>query len=168
SSGWSVSGGDDVYSVGSLAYSGAYYLWLGGTISEVDAAYQTVTIPGSATVATLSFYYNIYSDETTPGTYDTFSATIRNTSGAVLATVGNWSNLNQDPQPGNPYYHHQTFNLLPYKGQTIRISFNSTNNSTLVTSFFVDNVSVQVAAGPPVNDTCSGAIALTAGTTYTL
>src|SRR5206468_10767140 len=91
-----------------------------------------------------------------------------NTSGAVLATVGNWSNLNQDPNPGNPYYHQQTFNLLPYKGQTIRIQFNSSNDSTLVTSFFVDNVSVQVTAGPPVNDTCSGAIAITAGTTYTL
>src|SRR5882672_8781757 len=167
-SGWSVSGGADVYSNGGLAYSGTYYLWLGGAFSEVDAAYQTITIPGSATVATLSFYYNIYSDETTAAVHDTFFATIRNTSGGVLATVGNWSNLNQDPAPGNPYYHQKTFNLLPYKGQTIRISFNSTNDSTLVTSFFIDNVSVQVTAGPPVNDTCSGAIAMTAGTTYTL
>src|SRR5882762_11059397 len=73
-SGWSMSGGAGVYSVGSLAYSGTYYLWLGGTESEVDAAYQTITIPASASVATLSFYYNIYSDETTPGTYDTLSA----------------------------------------------------------------------------------------------
>src|SRR6266581_4253195 len=168
SSGWSVSGGADVYSDFGLAYSGTYYLWLGGIISEVDAAYQTVTIPGSATVATLSFYYNIASDEVDPVAYDTFSATIRNTSGAVLATVGNWSNLNQDPNLGNPYYHQRTFNLLPYKGQTIRISFNSTNDSTLVTSFLVDNVSVQVTAGPPGNDVCSGAIAMTAGTTYTL
>src|SRR3989442_7699499 len=168
SSGCSVSGGADVYSDNGFAHSGIYYLWLGGATNEMDAAYQTVIIPGSATVATLSFYYNIYSDETTPGTYDTFSATIRNTSGVVLATVGNWSNLNQDPAPGNPYYHQRTFNLLPYKGQTIRIQFNSSNDSTLVTSFFVDNVSVQVTAGPPVNDTCSGAIALTAGTTYTL
>src|SRR6266550_2623999 len=144
SSGWSMSGGAGVYPDGGLANSGTYYLWLGGTESEVDAAYQTITIPGSATVATLSFYYNIYSDETTPGIYDTFSATIRDTSGGVLTNVGNWSNLNQDP-----YYHQKTFNLLPYKGQTIRISFNSTNDSILVTSFFVDNVSVQVTAGPP-------------------
>ena len=163
-----MSGGAGVYSVGSLAYSGTYYLWLGGIINEVDAAYQTVTIPGSATVATLSFYYNIASDEVDPVAYDTFSATIRNTSGVVLATVGNWSNLNKDPAPGNPNYHQQTFNLLPYKGQTIRISLNSTNDPSLVTSFFIDNVSVQVIAGPPANDTCSGAMPMTAGTTYTL
>src|SRR5437868_10356656 len=70
SSGWSVSGGAGVYSVGSLAYSGTYYLWLGGIENEVDAAYQTITIPGSATVANLSFYYNITSEETTSGVYD--------------------------------------------------------------------------------------------------
>src|SRR5207302_6703508 len=61
SSGWSVTGGADVYSDYGFAYSGSYYLWLGGVTNEVDAAYQTVIIPGSATVATLSFYYNIYS-----------------------------------------------------------------------------------------------------------
>src|SRR6266853_5945933 len=113
--GWTMSGGAIVYSDSGVAYSGSNYLWLGGIEYEVDAAYQTITISGSATVATLSFYYNIYSDDTTPTVHDTFFATIRNTSGGVLATVGNWSNLNQDP---NPYYHQQTFNLLPYKGQT--------------------------------------------------
>src|SRR5438105_2177864 len=61
SSGWSVSGGANVYSDGGLAYSGTYYLWLGGDFNEQDAAYQTVTLQDSAIVATLSFYYNIYS-----------------------------------------------------------------------------------------------------------
>jgi len=167
-SGWSMSGGAGVYSVGSLAYSGTYYLWLGGTESEVDAAYQ----PSRSLAQLLSRLFRFITTYTQTrqllASMTRFSATIRNTSGGVLTNVGNWSNLNQDPVPGNPYYHQKTFNLLPYKGQTIRISFNSTNDSTLVTSFFIDNVSVQVTAGPPANDVCSGAIAMTAGTTYTL
>src|SRR6184192_4269280 len=40
SSGWSVSGEADVYSDYGFAYSGSYYLWLGGVTNEVDAAYQ--------------------------------------------------------------------------------------------------------------------------------
>jgi hypothetical protein len=169
STGWTMSGGAGVYSDGGLSRSGAYYLWLGGVENENDAAYQTITIPGGVASATLSFYYNIYSEEDTSIAYDTFTVTIRNTSGAVLATVGNWSNINQDPAPGNPYYHQKTFSLLPYAGQTIRVQFASVNDSSLVTSFRVDDVSVQVPSlPPPGNDSCSGALSMTAGTTYTL
>ncbi len=165
---WTMSGGAG-YSSGP-SHSGNNFLYLGGALNENDAAYQTITIPNTAASATLSFYYNIYSYEGTSFAYDTFSATIRNSSGTVLATVGNWSNINQDPSPGNPYYHHQTFNLLPYAGQTIRVYFSSVNDYSNPTDFLVDDVSVQVtiATTPPANDLCSGAIAMTAGTTYTL
>src|SRR5713101_1806120 len=168
STGWTMSGGAG-YSSGP-AHSGNNFLYLGGAIYENDAAYQTITIPSTAASATLSFYYNIYSSEDTSAAYDTFTATIRNTGGTVLATVGNWSNINQDPAPGNPYYHQKTFNLLPYAGQTIRIYFSSVNDYSNPTDFLVDDVSVQVTivSTPPANDLCSGAIALTAGTTYTL
>ena len=144
STGWNLSGGAQASSYAGLAHSGSYYLWLGGAVNESDAAYQTITIPGTATAATLSFYYNINSLEGNTVAYDTFSATIRNSSGSILATVGNWSNINQDAGPGNPYYHQLTFNLLPYAGQTIRIYFSSVNDSTKVTNFRVDDVSVQV------------------------
>jgi hypothetical protein len=144
SSSWTLSGGVSASTYAGLAHSGTYYLWFGGAVNENDAGYQTITIPANATAATLSFYYNINSAEGTSAAYDTFSATIRNTSGTVLATVGNWSNINKDGGAGNPYYHQQTFNLLSYAGQTIRIYFSSVNDSSLVTNFRVDDVSVQV------------------------
>ena len=167
--GWVMSGGAGVYTSFGYARSGTGYQWLGGIENEVDACYQTITIPGTATSATLSFYYNIFSYDDFSGAYDTFKATIRNTANTILATVGNWSNLNQEA-PGNPYYHLRTFNLLPYAGQTIRIYFSSINDSIDATSFLIDDVSVQVnvVSSPPTNDTCSGAIAMTAGTTYTV
>ncbi|MGZ4963491.1 MAG: NF038122 family metalloprotease, partial [Limisphaerales bacterium] len=107
---------------------------------------QTVTIPLAISSATLSFYYNISSAETNTTALDIFTATIQDTNGTVLATVGNWSNLNRDPAPGNPNYHQQTFNLTAYAGKTIRIAFASQNNATLITSFFVDDVTVQTTA----------------------
>ncbi len=143
SAGWTLSGGVTANSSYGFARSGSYYLWLGGVVNEIDAAYQTITIPSNATAATLSFYYNINSLEGNSTAYDTFSATIRNTSNAVLATVANLSNINQT-SPGNPYYYQKTFNLLPYASQTIRIYFSSVNDPSKLTNFRVDDVSVQV------------------------
>jgi hypothetical protein len=128
------------------AHSGTYLLWLGGMAQWNDAAYQTVSVPMAISSATLSFFYNIVSADTNATAVDTLTATIQDTNGTVLATVGTWSNTNRDPSAGNPYYHQQTFNLLPYAGKTIRIAFASHNNSTLITSFFVDDVTIQTAA----------------------
>jgi hypothetical protein len=166
---WVVTGGANAYSDldGAVPRTGTYCLWLGGNPSEVDQAYQTVTIPVNATSATLAFYYTIYSEETGSVVHDTFTASIRNNSGGLLASVTNLSNVNQDASPN---YHLQNFNLLPYAGQSIRIQFDSSNNSTLITSFFIDDVSVSVTtpAAPPTNDVCSAAIPLAAGVTYTI
>ena len=145
-SGWTPSGsiGSPVSSLYGFARSGSYYLWLGGTLNLSEITYQSVTIPASVTSATLSFYYNINSLEGNSAAYDKFSVTVRNASGVLLATVGEWSNMNQDPSGGNPYYHQKTFDLLPFAGSTILIYFSSVNDSTLVTNFRVDDVSVRV------------------------
>src|SRR5207247_2235524 len=114
SEGWVLSGAPiaaEIYPNAGIARSGGYFLWFGGLASENDAAYQTVTIPSNAVSCTLSFYYNIESEEGTPVAYDTFTATIDDNNGASLAMVGNWSNIDQDPNAGNPYYHQKTFNL---------------------------------------------------------
>lgn len=137
---------------------------MGGVEDEIDQAYQTITLPAGAGSATLSFYYNILSDDDFSGIYDTFTATVRRTDGTVLATVASKSNLDQDSDPSQ--YHQQTFDLLPYAAQTIRIQFNSSNDPSFPTDFDIDDVSVQVVSGPPPNDACAGAIALSPGTSY--
>jgi hypothetical protein len=155
STSWTLSGGCSVTSLGGFARSGSSYLWLGGAVNEVDAAYQIITIPSNATSATLSFYWNINSLEGNTTAFDSFSVTIRNTSNSVLASVVTLSNVNQT-NPGNPNYHQQTFNLLPYAGQTIRIYFGSSNDGSKVTNFRVDDVSIQVTT-----PTCSAPTAIT-------
>src|ERR1035438_3212524 len=163
SSPWTFSGGVSASKNGGFAYSGTYFAWFGGAVNENDSAYQDITIPANATAATLSFYYNINSLEGNTVANDTFSATIRNTSGTVLATVLNRSNINQDGGAGNPYYHQQTFNLLSYAGQTIRIYFSSVNNASLVTNFRVDDVSVQVTTGSALSITTTTLPSATVG-----
>ncbi len=144
---WTMGGGAIVDSTPGYSRSGASYEFLGGLENEVDFCYQQITIPADATAATLSFYYNVLTQDDPSNVYDTFSATIRNTGNTVLATVTNLSNENYDNGIGASFYHLQTFNLLPYAGQTIRIYFASANDFSLPTSFNIDDVSVLVTEG---------------------
>lgn len=64
---------------------------------------------------------------------------IRNSSNTVLATLATYSNLNQ-----NPTYVLRSFDLSAYKGQTIRIYFLGTEDSSLQTSFVIDDTAVNV------------------------
>lgn len=152
------------------ARSGSWYLWLGGVTgapTAFDDCYQLVTIPPLATSATLSFYYNIESQDGGSVAHDFFLCRIRDTSDFVLATLLQKDNRNRDSAPN--VFHNATFDLLPYKGQPIKIQFESSNNSSLISSFDVDDVSLQVVVSttPPGNDTCAGAIPLVGGETAT-
>ena len=146
--GWTMSGAI-ASANGGFARTGTYFLWLGGAVSFSDSAYQTITVPSAATAATLSFYYNINSQEGISVANDTFTVTIRDSSGNLLATVASLSNKDQT-SPGSAYYTLKTFDLLPYAGRTIRIHFASVNNATLVTNFRVDDVSVALTVANPV------------------
>jgi hypothetical protein len=75
--------------------------------------YQTVTIPSNATSATLSFWYNITSNETGSTAYDVLNVTIQNSTGGYLATVAVLSNLNKGALG---VYTQRTFDVTPYRG----------------------------------------------------
>jgi len=148
-----------------LARSGSWFGWFGGVLNEADASYQLITIPALATSATLSFYYNINSSDAGSIAHDFFVARIRDTNDVVLATLLQKDNRNRDAGTGPAFYHNATFDLLPYKGQPIKVIFESSNNSSLISNFFVDDVSLQVVVSttPPGNDTCAGATPLAGG-----
>lgn len=103
-------------------------------------AYQTVTIPTSA-CGTLNFWLNVTSSETTTTIqYDKLFVEIRNTSGTLLATLATYSNLNRTTA-GN--YSLKSLNMAAYKGQTVRLQFRSTMDSSLTSTFRVDDVSLK-------------------------
>ncbi len=120
------------------AHGGSWYAWLDGYgLTHTDTLAQTVTLPATLSTATLNFYLHIDTAERGTAAHDVMKMQIRNSSGAVLATLATYSNLNAAYG-----YSLKTFNLLPYKGQTIQLYFTGSENSSLPTSFVVDDCAV--------------------------
>jgi len=125
---------------GSYPHGGTGYIYFGVNNSRSGQSYQTVSIPTSAT-GSLSFWLNVQSSETTTSTqYDKLFVEVRNTSGTLLATLATYSNLNK---AAAGVYTLRSLNLSAYKGQTVRVQFRTTTDSSLSTTFRVDDASLQ-------------------------
>src|SRR5437868_2548687 len=93
---WTTTSGVIDNSPGRPARSGSWKAWLDGYgATHTDYAYQQVTIPSSATSATLTFWLRIDTSETTTTTaYDKLSVQILDSAGNLLQTLATYSNLN--------------------------------------------------------------------------
>ncbi|WP_338767058.1 M4 family metallopeptidase [Massilia sp. METH4] len=136
--GWAGSTGAIGTFGGQTAYEGSRYAWLGGNgATATETLTQDVAIPSTATSAALSFALHIDTAETGTTVYDKLVVTVKNSAGTTLGTLATYSNANAAAG-----YQVRTFSLLAYKGQTVRLSFAATEDSSLQTSFVVDKVSV--------------------------
>ncbi len=123
---------------GETASEGSKYAWLGGNAKAgTESLYQTVTIPATATSASLGFALHIDTKETGTTAYDKMSVAVRSSSGTLLKTLATYSNANAAAG-----YQQRTFDLSAYKGQTVQIYFTETEDASLQTSFVVDKVSL--------------------------
>ena len=138
---WAGSGTGYFYIAnGSYPRGGTGYIYFGTKDSVSGQSYQQVSIPSGAT-GTLSFWLNVTSNETTTSTqYDMLFVEIRNTSGSLLKTVATYSNLNKGTAGS---YSQKTFDISAYKGQTVRVQFRSTTDSSATTTFRVDDASLK-------------------------
>src|ERR1051326_88286 len=151
---WTISGlGATVGGTAGLAHGGTKYLSLGNVATAApQSAVQTVTIPSNTVSATLTYYYNILS----PGAsaVDLFQVlVIRN--GGSFAVVDARSGLDTDPALASANYHLKSFDLTPYAGQTVNISFEAQDSASgSGTIFNVDdvNVLVELTTDIPPND----------------
>jgi Zn-dependent metalloprotease len=125
---------------GNYPQAGTGYIYFGVNNSVSGQSYQQVAIPSTAT-GTLTFWLNVTSDETTTSTqYDKLFVEVRNTSGTLLTTLATYSNLNKGTAG---VYSQKSFSLAAYKGQTVRVQFRSTTDSSLATTFRVDTASLK-------------------------
>jgi hypothetical protein len=124
------------------AHTGSWDAWLDGYGStHTDTLSQTVTIPSTCKNATLTFWLHVDTAETTTTTkYDTLKLDILNSAGTVLSTPGSWSNLDH-----NTGYTQRTVSLSSYVGQTITIRWTGSEDSTLQTSFVIDDTALNVS-----------------------
>jgi hypothetical protein len=138
---WTVTSGVINNSTSEPPHSGSWDAWLDGYgTTHTDTALQQVAISSTATAATLTFWLHIDTAETTTSTaFDTLTVQVRNSSGTVLSTLATYSNLNH-----NTGYAQKSFSLLGFKGQTIQIFFKGVEDSTLQTSFVLDDVNLNV------------------------
>ena len=138
---WTPTAGVIDSSAGEAAHSGSWKAWLNGYgTTHTDSVFQDVTIPSTATTATLTFWLHIDTAETTTTTaFDTLKAQIRNTSNTVLSTLATYSNLSHATG-----FAQKSFDVTSFKGQTIRVYFLGVEDSSLQTSFVIDDVALNV------------------------
>ncbi|MEA2162821.1 MAG: hypothetical protein QOK37_948 [Thermoanaerobaculia bacterium] len=138
---WTITSGVIDNSASPAARTGSWKAWLNGYgTTHTDYAYQQITIPSTATTATLSFWLRITTAETTTTTaYDTLQVQVLDSAGNVLQTLATYSNLNASSS-----YAQKSFDLSSRRGQTIRIRFYGNEDSSLQTSFLVDDTALNV------------------------
>ena len=135
---WTSSAGVVDSSASQPARSGSWKAWLDGYGStHTDTLSQSVSIP-SGCGATLSFYLHIDSAETTTSTaYDKLTVKIGTT------TLATYSNLNKAAG-----YTLRSFNVSAFAGQTVTIGFTGTEDSSLQTSFVIDDTALNLQLSP--------------------
>ncbi|MFI8275575.1 putative Ig domain-containing protein [Streptomyces sp. NPDC085929] len=129
---WTATSGVVDNGSGEAAHSGSWKAWLDGYGStHTDSLSQSVTLPAGCH-ATLSYYLHIDTAETTTSTaYDKLTVQANST------TLASYSNLNK-----NTGYVQKTFDLSSFAGQTVTIKFTGTEDSSLQTSFVIDDTAV--------------------------
>ncbi len=137
---WVMLGSGAIYtSAGNFPHGGTGYVYFGAAVNVNGQAYQTITIPAGKS-PTLTFWLNVTSQETTTTTqYDKLFVEVLNNSGTLLTTLATYSNLNKVTLSND--YSQKSFSLAPYAGQTIRVQFRSTNDSSAPTTFRLDDTS---------------------------
>ncbi|KAB1990609.1 M1 family metallopeptidase [Streptomyces triticiradicis] len=131
---------------GQSAHGGTTFAWLDGTGgTHTDTLSQSVTIPSGCSSASLTFWLHIDTTETTSSTaYDKLTAKIGST------TLATYSNLNKASG-----YAQKTFDVSAFAGQTVTLAFTGTEDSSLQTSFVLDDIALNTSGDttPPADST---------------
>lgn len=129
----------------SVPHTGTWGAWFGNVLNYTDTLKQTVTLPADRTGATLRFWRYVRSNEAAGSTKDSLQVLWIGADGSerVVATLTSAAPRNQWSLETVP------LDLSGNSSATITLAFRGLNNSTLVSSFFVDDVSLTMpcAAG---------------------
>lgn len=122
------------------ANTGSQYAWLGGYNGGTDTLWQEVLIPATGPQAKLQFWYQITTSETSTATaYDTVDVAVFNaTTGAKLATLATFSNLDQT----GGWARSPQYDLTAYVGQRVLLKFTALLDASNSSSFLLDDVAI--------------------------
>ncbi|HEX2571745.1 MAG TPA: choice-of-anchor J domain-containing protein [Polyangia bacterium] len=118
--------------------SGSNYVFLCGLNSTSGSVYQDFSIaPG--TNPRLTFWLHIYSDEGTASPFDYLYVEVLDTNSPLQQTLATYTNVAKT----SVYVQQGTFSLGGFAGRTVRLRFRATTDGSNITTFRIDNVSVQ-------------------------
>jgi Zn-dependent metalloprotease len=135
SASWTATAGVIDNSASEPAHSGSYKAWLDGYgTTHTDTLSQAVAIPAGCH-ASLTYWLHIDTAETTTSVaYDKLTVTMNGT------TVASYSNLNK-----NTGYALRTVDVSAYAGTTVTLKFSGVEDSSLQTSFVVDDTAITLS-----------------------
>ncbi len=121
------------------SHSGKNHATIGGPAKTFHVVSEAVTIPSTVRKAELNFYLWIVTQNKKPSADDVLTIEIRDASGALLGTLGTFSNLD-----ANATYTQRRFDVSRYRGVTIRISFTGIQSQGPPTWFLLDDVGLNI------------------------
>jgi len=133
---WTGSAGPITTDAGRPAHAGSWKMWLGGNgVTATETESQSVTISSTAAAPKLSYWIRTDTAESGTTAYDTMQVQV--VSGTTTSTVATYTNVGTSAT-----YSQKTFDLSAYKGKTISVKFLMNEDSSLQTSFVVDDTLV--------------------------
>jgi hypothetical protein len=121
-----------------------YLAWLGGYDGADDEIFQTVNVPAAATASTLTFYYQVFTEESPRGSeFDTLNVYVTGPDGVPTrvahlsdnTVTAGWTRFSAALPPA-------------LAGHAVEVRFVGATDSSLTTSFYVDTTSLDVTACP--------------------
>lgn len=148
-------------------HSGNWGAWLGGYHGADDQLYQNVTVPSNASAATLAFWFYSITEEASSG-WDSFTLQIIDpTTGSHYVDA-----FTIDAYPPSNAWEFRSYNLnsaqlAAIRGKTVRVRFRVNTDSTLYSSFFIDDTSFNVSGGTLPTNTPTATLVATSTPTPT-
>ena len=141
--GWTESSSGNfqlVTNSGGSPHSGSWWAWMGGDQNLTETLSQQVSIPAGASDVRFGFWYDILTEEGTASDYDILRVTVVDASTGATLAERRLSNRNAT----SGWTQAETFDLTPFRGRSVRVTFTATTDSSLLTSFHIDDVSLSV------------------------
>lgn len=140
-SGWitEASGSYQIIS-GFQAHNGANAAHLAGVDNASDQLATTLALPADRPSVTLAFWWQIQSEEES-GEFDGITVLVADAAGNPLRSM-----LTLGSSSASTQWQQTSVDLSEFAGQTIQLKFVAQSDSSLVTDFFIDDVTVNACS----------------------
>jgi len=143
--GWWVAG---LTELSNYAHSGDYSAYMGDYNDGEDWLWQTIDFPSDATEATLSFWFDQYSNEMYWGYYDYFGVGVYDADwNEVLVEVLLRDGPDVTPGWTQMSYEFSEADLEAVRGRTVHVAFVVSTDYSEPTAVWVDDVSLEICTG---------------------